>query len=46
MTEDIFLRLREFLNQFPLWFPQTPSGIEIKNLKSLYTAEEASKIAN
>src|SRR5208337_1903204 len=31
----------EFLNQFPLGFPQTPSGVEIKILKRLFTEEEA-----
>ncbi len=41
MSEDVFLRLREFLDQFPLGYPQTPSGVEIKILKRLFTAEEA-----
>jgi len=41
MTDDIYLRLREFLNQFPLGFPQSPSGVEIKILKRLFTEEEA-----
>ncbi len=41
MTDDVFFRLREFLDQFPLGYPQTPSGIEIKILKRLFTVEEA-----
>ena len=35
------MKLREFLDQFPLGFPQTPSGVEIKILKRLFTEEEA-----
>ncbi len=41
MSDDAFLRLREFLDQFPLGYPQTPSGVEIKILKRLFTEEEA-----
>ncbi|MFX1419952.1 MAG: ATP-binding protein [Promethearchaeota archaeon] len=41
MSDDVFLKLREFLNQFPLGYPQSPSGVEIKILKRLFTAEEA-----
>ena len=41
MTDDAFLKLREFLNQFPLGYPQSPSGVEIKILKRLFTIEEA-----
>jgi len=44
MSDDVFLKLREFLDQFPLGYPQTPSGVEIKILKRLFTEEEA-KIA-
>jgi hypothetical protein len=28
-----YFKLREFLDQFPLGFPQTPAGVEIKILK-------------
>jgi electron transport complex protein RnfB len=36
-----YFKLREFLDQFPLGFPQTPAGVEIKILKRLFTVEEA-----
>ncbi len=41
MSNDAYLKLREFLDKFPLGFPETPSGIEIKILKRLFTKEEA-----
>ncbi|MEX2706541.1 MAG: hypothetical protein Q6352_015015 [Candidatus Freyrarchaeum guaymaensis] len=41
MSDEPYLRLREFLDQFPLGFPKTPSGVEIKILKRLFTEEEA-----
>ncbi len=44
MSEDPFLKLREFLDQLPLGFPKTSSGVEIKILRRLFTEEEA-KIA-
>ena len=44
MTEDVYSKLREFLDNFPIGFPSTSSGIEIKILKRLFTEEEA-KIA-
>jgi ferredoxin len=44
MGDEAYYKLREFLDQFPLGFPKTPSGVEIKILKRLFTEEEA-KIA-
>ena len=41
MTEDAYYSLREFLNMFPLGFPATGSGVEIKILEKLFTEEEA-----
>jgi ferredoxin len=41
MSDTPYLNLRKFLNQFPLGFPETPSGIEIEILKKLFTKEEA-----
>ena len=41
MSDTPYLNLRKFLNQFPLGFPDTPSGIEIEILKKLFTKEEA-----
>ena len=34
-------KLREFLDQFPIGFRKTPSGVELKILQSLFTEEEA-----
>ena len=44
MSDDPYIKLREFLDQFPIGFPKTSSGVEIKILKKLFTEEEA-KIA-
>ncbi|MFX1275543.1 MAG: 4Fe-4S binding protein [Promethearchaeota archaeon] len=41
MSEETYLRLREFLDHFPIGFPKTKSGIEIKILKRLFTEREA-----
>jgi electron transport complex protein RnfB len=41
MSDRPYVKLREFLNHFPLGFPKTPSGVEIKILKRLFTEEEA-----
>lgn len=41
MSEDVYLRLREFLDAMPGGFPATDSGVEIKILKKLYTPDEA-----
>ena len=41
MSDTPYLKLREFLDQFPLGFPSTPSGVEIKILEKLFTDDEA-----
>ncbi len=41
MSDEAYLNLRKFLDQFPLGFPETPSKVEIKILKRLFTEEEA-----
>ncbi len=41
MSDEVYLNLRKFLDQFPLGFPETPSGVEIEILKRLFTKEEA-----
>ena len=41
MAEDVYARLREFLDALPGGFPATDSGVEIKILKKLYTPEQA-----
>ena len=41
MTVDTYEKLREFLDQFPVGFRKTQSGVEIEILKRLFTEEEA-----
>ena len=41
MSDDAYLKLQEFLDQFPLGFPRTASGVEIKILQKIFTEEEA-----
>jgi len=41
LNEEVYEKLQEFLDQFPLGFPKTSSGIEIKILKKLFTEDEA-----
>ncbi len=41
MTEDVYIRLREFLNNMPGGFPATESGVELKILKKVFTPEQA-----
>ena len=41
MNDEIYHKLRKHLDQHPIPYPKTESGIEIKLLKSLFTEEEA-----
>ena len=41
MAEDVYARLRRFLDDMPGGYPATDSGAEIKILKKLYTPEQA-----
>ncbi len=41
MSDAAYKRLREFLDLFPLGFPETSSGVEIKILRRLFTEREA-----
>jgi ferredoxin len=41
MDNDVYSRLREFMDRLPAGFPTTPTGVEIKILKKLFTPEEA-----
>lgn len=41
MSEDVHQRLREFMDTLPAGYPATPSGVEIKILKRLFTPEQA-----
>lgn len=41
MSDSTYLKLQEFLDRFPLGFPRTASGVEVKILQKLFTEEEA-----
>ena len=41
MGEDVYTKLREFLDKLPAGYPATDTGVEIKILKKLFTPEEA-----
>ncbi|MEW6441959.1 MAG: 4Fe-4S binding protein [bacterium] len=41
MGQDVYLRLREFLDKMPGSYPATESGVELKILKKLFTPEQA-----
>jgi electron transport complex protein RnfB len=41
MSDSPYSTLQEFLDRFPLGFPRTDSGVEIRILKNLFTEEEA-----
>lgn len=41
MADDVYTRLREFMDKLPAGYPTTPSGVEIKILKKLFTPEQA-----
>ncbi len=41
MTEDVYTRLREFLDNLPGGYPATESGVELNILKKLFTPERA-----
>jgi electron transport complex protein RnfB len=41
MSEDVYERLREFMDTLPAGYPTTPTGVEIKILKKLFSPEEA-----
>ena len=41
MAEDVYRKLQKYFDGFPLRFPETESGVEIRLLKTLFTPEEA-----
>ena len=41
MSDEPYIKLREHLDSFPLGFPETSTGVEIKILKKLFSEEEA-----
>ena len=46
MGNDIYERLRGFLDTLPTGFPTTPTGVELRILKKLFTPEEAELTMN
>jgi Pyruvate/2-oxoacid:ferredoxin oxidoreductase delta subunit/DNA-binding Lrp family transcriptional regulator len=46
MSEEVYLRLREFFDRLPGGFPATESGVELKILKRYFTPEEAEMVMN
>ena len=46
MGDDIYERLRGFLDTLPTGFPTTPTGVELRILKKLFTPEEAELTMN
>jgi hypothetical protein len=41
MGDDVYVKLREFMNTLPAGYPSTPSRVEIRILKKLFSPEEA-----
>jgi ferredoxin len=41
MSEDVYTRLRDFMDELPAGYPSTPTGVEIKILKKMFTPEQA-----
>jgi NAD-dependent dihydropyrimidine dehydrogenase PreA subunit len=46
MPTDVYKKLRNYLHQHPLGFPETESGTELRILKKLFTEEEADIVLN
>ena len=44
MSEEIYFKLREFMDTMPAGYPTTPSGVEIKILKKLFTPDDAEMV--
>ncbi len=44
MSENIYVRLREFMDTMPAGYPATPSGIEIKILKKMFSPDDAEMV--
>jgi electron transport complex protein RnfB len=41
MSEEVYIKLRDFMDKTPGGFPRTESGVEMKILKKLFTPEQA-----
>lgn len=46
MSKEIYKKLREHLDKYPVGFPKTESGIELTILRKLFTQEEAKVALN
>ena len=46
MTDNVYYKLRDCLDQYTLGFASTESGVEIEILESLFTVEEADMYLN
>ena len=46
MDDNVYVRQREYLHQMPGGYPESPTGVELKILKKLYTTEEAELFIN
>ncbi|MFH1137736.1 MAG: 4Fe-4S binding protein [Pseudomonadota bacterium] len=46
MSDAPYLKLRRFLDQFPIGFPETSSGVELAILKRLFSPEQAEVAVN
>ena len=46
MKDEAYERLADALNGLPNGFPRTPSGVEVKILRKIYTQEEATVAGN
>ncbi|MBU4317035.1 MAG: 4Fe-4S binding protein [Proteobacteria bacterium] len=44
MPDDFYIRLRALLNQSLIGFPETPSNVELKILKKLFSEEDAETV--
>jgi NAD-dependent dihydropyrimidine dehydrogenase PreA subunit len=44
MSEELYTRLREYMNNLPGGYPATDTGVEIRILKKLFTQEDAELI--
>ena len=44
MSEDIYVKLREFMDTMPAGYPTTPNGVEIRILKKLFTPGDAEMV--
>lgn len=41
MADDVYVQLRKFMDKLPAGFPETPTGVEIRVLKKMFTPEQA-----